>query len=198
MSIRRMGTRVALVAVGVLVSVVFMAAPSWAAKPGNSENAKLCQKGKWKELVDGKGNAFKSEEECVAYGAKGGTPQPGTANLTLSPSTSQGNPSSTGTKNYFYDFGLVASATRMFTVTNEGTGTSNALHVIGGGPRFALSNDKCTGNALAPSGTCTFEIGATAPAVCNSGDPYGPEAVDVGFQDNGSPYIHLNVGAECP
>jgi hypothetical protein len=48
----------ALVAVGVLASVVFMAAPSWAAKSGNSANAKKCQKGGWETLFHSNGTGF--------------------------------------------------------------------------------------------------------------------------------------------
>ena len=43
---------------------------------GNSENAKLCQKGGWMNLVRADGTTFASETECVSYGASGGTPVP--------------------------------------------------------------------------------------------------------------------------
>jgi hypothetical protein len=72
MSIGRIGTRAALVAVGVLASVVFMAAPSWAAK-GNSANAKLCEAGGYPGvLFNQQGETFKNEGACTKYAAKGG------------------------------------------------------------------------------------------------------------------------------
>jgi hypothetical protein len=107
--------------------------------------------------------------------------------------------SSCGAKNY--DYGLdpiiVGSWSATFTVTNNGTGTSNTLHVLGGDPHFVLSNDTCSGSALAPSGTCTFDLAFTAPAGCNPGDSF-PTHLDVGFQDNGCPYIHLEAFGFCP
>jgi hypothetical protein len=54
------------------------------AKPGggNSTNAKLCQKGGWMNLVRADGTPFANQDECVSYGASGGTistpPQPRT------------------------------------------------------------------------------------------------------------------------
>jgi hypothetical protein len=42
-----------------------------AAPGGNSENAKLCQKGGWQNLQNSEGIPFSSEEECVASGAHG-------------------------------------------------------------------------------------------------------------------------------
>ena len=44
-----------------------------AAKGGNSENAKLCQKGGWQDLVGSGGQRFASEAECVSHAAQGGT-----------------------------------------------------------------------------------------------------------------------------
>jgi len=40
---------------------------------GNSANAKLCQKGGWQTLVRSEGGSFASEQDCVAYAAKGGS-----------------------------------------------------------------------------------------------------------------------------
>jgi hypothetical protein len=42
---------------------------------GNSQNAKRCQKGGWATLAPSENPAtpFANEEECVSYGAKGGT-----------------------------------------------------------------------------------------------------------------------------
>jgi hypothetical protein len=71
--------------------------------------------------------------------------------------------------------------------------------VNSGDPQFVLSNDPCTGKTLAPSGspgnTCTFDVTATAPAVCNT--LFGPAPFDViGFPL--AFYIHLDVQGECP
>jgi hypothetical protein len=123
------------------------------------------------------------------------TGKSGTPDLTLSPGTRL-NDSANGDKNYFFDFGAVASTTQTFTVTNDGSGTSNTLHVSGGDPHFVLSNSTCDNQTLAPSGTCTFAVAYTA-APCSSGNPVGPAPVDV----IGSPtvfYIHLDVQGECP
>jgi hypothetical protein len=40
---------------------------------GNSGNAKLCQNGGWQHLYRSDGSSFASEEDCVSYGAHGGT-----------------------------------------------------------------------------------------------------------------------------
>src|SRR5918998_306241 len=43
---------------------------------GNSANAKQCQKGGWQNLMGSDGTTFASEQECVAFAAKGGTLAP--------------------------------------------------------------------------------------------------------------------------
>ena len=43
---------------------------------GNSANAKLCQKNGWMNQVRSDGTSFNNEDECVSYGAKGGTLMP--------------------------------------------------------------------------------------------------------------------------
>lgn len=40
---------------------------------GNSANAKFCQKGGWQELQSNTGDTFASQDECVSYGAEGGS-----------------------------------------------------------------------------------------------------------------------------
>jgi hypothetical protein len=47
---------------------------SAAAAADNSANAKLCQKGGWRDLVTSTGAGFASEGDCVSYAAYGGTP----------------------------------------------------------------------------------------------------------------------------
>ncbi len=40
---------------------------------GNSANAKLCQKGGWMNVQGSDGTQFANQDECVSYGAHGGT-----------------------------------------------------------------------------------------------------------------------------
>ena len=67
--------RRALIVVAV-ASLALFAVSTAVAKDGagNSENAKLCQKDGWKDLVRADQTTFASQDECVAYGASGGTP----------------------------------------------------------------------------------------------------------------------------
>ena len=54
--------------------VVGLASP---ASASNATNAHLCQMGQWQALAPNNYSpAFTSEEQCVAYGAHGGTPVP--------------------------------------------------------------------------------------------------------------------------
>jgi hypothetical protein len=43
-----------------------------AADPGNSLNAKLCQKGGWESFTNADGSPFSGEGACIAYAAMGG------------------------------------------------------------------------------------------------------------------------------
>ena len=64
------------VLVGALALALMMLVPTgsaFAAKPGNSPNAKSCYKGGWTTLYTGNGVSFASQDECVANGAHGGT-----------------------------------------------------------------------------------------------------------------------------
>lgn len=57
------------------VSALVVGVPAAAAaNGGNSANAKLCQKGGWRDLVTSTGAGFASERDCVSYAAHGGTP----------------------------------------------------------------------------------------------------------------------------
>jgi hypothetical protein len=72
MSIARIGTRASVVGLGVLASLAFTAAPSWAGG-GNSANAALCEEGGYPGvLLAQDGTAFKNTGECASYGAQGG------------------------------------------------------------------------------------------------------------------------------
>ena len=63
-----------LVGAVALVVAAMGAGPAAAAKGGNSQNAKLCQKGGFADLNDATtGLRFTSQDACVSYGAKGNT-----------------------------------------------------------------------------------------------------------------------------
>jgi hypothetical protein len=125
------------------------------------------------------------------------TGQGGTADVTLSPGTLTGTDGH-GTKDYNYDFGLVGSGisdTQTFTVTNSGTGTSNALQLAGCCTTgFTLSNDQTSGRTLAPGGTSTFDL--TFSATCTVPMTFSTPLV-VNAQGNGSPYISVTYTAHC-
>ena len=53
-------------------AVGLVASPVAAAKPGNSPNAKLCQKSGYLNLYDANGLPFSSVDACVSYAAAGG------------------------------------------------------------------------------------------------------------------------------
>lgn len=70
-AVRAFGVAVAGVALlGVLVGSA-AATPSGHG-PGNSPNAKQCQKGGWENLVTSTGASFTNEEACTSYAAQGG------------------------------------------------------------------------------------------------------------------------------
>jgi hypothetical protein len=70
----------------VLTSLALMAAPSWAAKGGNSANAKLCEPGGYPGLLFNQhGESFKNEGQCTKAGAHG---QLAGVNLVTGPVTS--------------------------------------------------------------------------------------------------------------
>jgi hypothetical protein len=62
-----------VVAAVVAVSLSVGVATATAAKGGNSANAKLCQKGGWMNLQGSDGTQFANQDECVSFGAHGGT-----------------------------------------------------------------------------------------------------------------------------
>jgi hypothetical protein len=66
-----------------VISALFVAAATAAimvplafAGGGNSDNAKLCQKGGWQNLARTDGSGFNNQDECVSYGAHGGVYKP--------------------------------------------------------------------------------------------------------------------------
>ena len=58
-----------------------------------------------------------------------------------------------------WDFGSAQSATKMFTLSNNGTGTLtvNSVAVHLDGANFSVQNDNCTGTVSA-GGQCTFDV----------------------------------------
>src|SRR5262249_56150903 len=78
---------------------------------GNSANAHLCQNGGWQSLFTSTGGTFANQDQCVSYGAQGGTifttpnPFPATKSacealggtFSTDPSTSFDGPSARGT-----------------------------------------------------------------------------------------------------
>src|SRR6476620_4450074 len=66
-----MKLRILLVCCAALALTVGVATAT--AGGGNSANAQLCQKGGWTTLYRSDGTTFASQDECVSYGANGGT-----------------------------------------------------------------------------------------------------------------------------
>jgi hypothetical protein len=102
---------------------------------------------------------------------------------------------------YAYDFGVVSagsSETTTFTVTNDGAGTSETLQLLlDNHPQFSTSNDKCSGQALAPDQTCTFDMTFTALAGCpEEGYLNGPVLI-AGTDPSFTTYISMVATGEC-
>lgn len=71
-----------------------------------------------------------------------------------------------------YDFGLLRYGSgigpRTFTVTNTGNATSSTLSVTpSGSDEFHVSNNTCDGQALAPGGSCAFDVTAISSNSCS-------------------------------
>ena len=62
-----------LVALVALCAVFVVAPAGLAARGGNAENAKLCQKAGWQSLYTSTGVLFADQGACASYAAKGGT-----------------------------------------------------------------------------------------------------------------------------
>ena len=73
---RRLGGLVVVGALAVAVSVV-AAGPAFAAKGGNNDTAKACQKGAWQTLRSQTGARFNNQGDCVNDGAHGLGVRPG-------------------------------------------------------------------------------------------------------------------------
>ena len=66
---RTKGVLLGALALATLIAV----SAAFATKPGNSPNAKSCQKNGWMSLYTRSGQAFSSAGECGSYAAHGGT-----------------------------------------------------------------------------------------------------------------------------
>ena len=62
-----------LLVIGVLAVAVSVvgAGPAFAAKGGNNDTAKVCQKGGWQQLFSDTGETFVNQGDCVNDGARG-------------------------------------------------------------------------------------------------------------------------------
>jgi hypothetical protein len=72
MCLRRSSVWGALLAAIAMLALVSDVSAAPADSPGNSANAKACQKGGWQLLQTFAGQPFTSEMECTSYGAHGG------------------------------------------------------------------------------------------------------------------------------
>ena len=88
----RVSGQVVLALCAVLAMSIGVPTAAAAATPGNgngnganSANAKLCQHNGWQNLFRTDGTRFASQDDCVSYGAQGGT-------ILTSPPTSQSQP----------------------------------------------------------------------------------------------------------
>jgi uncharacterized repeat protein (TIGR01451 family) len=59
-------------ALAVVIGVLLAVSTALANRPGNSPNAKMCQKSGWMSLYTRSGQPFSSEEACTSYAAMGG------------------------------------------------------------------------------------------------------------------------------
>jgi hypothetical protein len=55
-----------------LVSALVFAGGALAGEGGNSDNARLCQKGGWQTIMDSSARPFIGDGQCVSFGAHGG------------------------------------------------------------------------------------------------------------------------------
>jgi hypothetical protein len=75
-----------MAAVALAVTLSLGVATATAGKSGNSANAKACQKCGWQDLVQADQTAFNNQDECVSYGAHGGTLLPAADRAYCAPS----------------------------------------------------------------------------------------------------------------
>jgi len=95
-----------------------------------------------------------------------------------------------------YRFGFASSSItdQTFTISNAGTGATNALRLtVGAADWFTLANDTCNDATLQPNDTCTFDLVFT-PQSC---DVVVLTAVSVYGAPRPDPYLRLNLEGTC-
>lgn len=128
----------------------------------------------------------------------GGTGGTGPASLQVTPGTLTST--SAGTNFYSYDFGQINTLAKTFTVKNAGGTASLPLALNGwaeGG--YTLSNDSCSGQALAPNASCTFTEtwSANSDPMCDAvGTPVGLDPA-IGSADESTTYVQMALAAKC-
>ena len=65
--------RVLVGALALALTMLVPALPVFAAKPGNTANAKACYKGGWQDLRTSDQQPFANQDACISYAAHGGT-----------------------------------------------------------------------------------------------------------------------------
>ena len=87
-----------------------------------------------------------------------------------------------------YDFGQLpldgSAGPVTFTATNNGAVPTSTIQSItpwgGSSPDFQVTDDQCSGHALALNDTCTFQVTATDPGTCSGQVALGQFALDQG------------------
>jgi hypothetical protein len=128
---------------------------------GNSEAAKLCQKGGWQNLFRSDGSAFADEGACVSYAAQGGTlsTAPPTVDASLAftqPSTHPfPSPYNTATGDVTVHNG--GGLTETVTVTGQASFASGSG---GGAGAFEFNNTYCSSTFVpdTQSFSCTVSL----------------------------------------
>jgi hypothetical protein len=179
--------RGASIRAGVIIGVAFallVAVPgAFAAKPGNSESAKACQKGGWQNLLRADGSSFADEASCTSYAAQGGALYPSSAGPCLgsgylTKATSGGEPFASAEACIAY---LAAAPGQLVTCTRVGTsgddmladaGTGEVVCGFGGGDHMLIVGAGATfyggpGSDSARDVIGTFHAGADIDAVEN-------------------------------
>ena len=119
----------------------------------------------------------------------------GPTSLLLAPGTASGSNA------FGYSFGQVGVASQAFTLTNVGGEASLPLALNGwtsdGG--YALSDDTCTGTALAAGGSCTFTetwTSANDPLCDGVGEPVSLSPT-IDSSDASANYADVSLSAIC-
>jgi streptogramin lyase len=155
---RRIG---AIASAGIIAAGAFAAAA--AAKPsgpgpGNSPNAKACQKGGWEDLARSDGTGFSSERECTSYAARGGTLMPAGQSVYQSSHTSlYTRDVATGDATLVGTFGLGANDA-MQDIATAPNGTVYGIGISNGSIGYLYTIDPNTGAATA--------VGPTDDEIC--------------------------------